>query len=329
MKNLLIALLLVVSVTLGALYFRQSSQSSRNTARVAELEAALKQKAETETKAVTAEKRVKELRSRLSETTGEAVQKSAQVAQLQQALATETNNPMKGFAAMFKSPEMREMIKKQQKAAMGPVIEMTYGPLFKQLNLNADQATYLKELVGKKIMSAAELGMEFLSGDLDKEKRQELAKRMEEETKAHEAQIKEFLGDANYAQFEYFEKTQLERQAVGQFKDQLALTDQPLTVEQVDQLTRAWYAEREAFKWTTDYGDQKRIGADPAEMLSEERLARFAEEQARFDAQFLGKARQFLTPEQLGEFEKFQASHSEFMLNSMKLGAKFLAPKGK
>ena len=135
MKNLVIVLLVVTTAVFGGWFFSQQKKTGLAESQVVELEAQLKKRQEADAKVVAKkEKQVKELRGRLNDTTAVAVEKSSQVSQLEQALtAAKTNSPVNGLAAMFKSPEMREMIKTQQKAVIGPMIDKTYSPLFQQL----------------------------------------------------------------------------------------------------------------------------------------------------------------------------------------------------
>ena len=59
----------------------------------------------------------------LSATAANAVEKSSQIAQLQDSLAAAKTNDANPLTAMFKDPKMKEMIKSQQKLVMGPMID--------------------------------------------------------------------------------------------------------------------------------------------------------------------------------------------------------------
>src|SRR5258708_1322216 len=147
MKNIVIALLLAGLVVVSALYVVQSGRLTRAGARADSAEATLKERDEADkTKSSLVQKRLKDLNGRLNATSATADEKSSQVAKLQESLAAaETNaSPGNALGNLFKSPEMREMIKAQQKAVMGPMIEKTYAGFFKQLNLPPEQKAGLK-----------------------------------------------------------------------------------------------------------------------------------------------------------------------------------------
>ena len=329
MKNLVIALLVLTTVLFGGYFLSQRQKASQAETKVADLEAQLKKRQEADAKvAAKKEKQVKELRGRLNETTAVAVEKSSQVSQLEQALtAAKTNNPGKGLADMFKSPEMKEMIKTQQKAVMGPMIDKGYASFFQQLNLNPEQASHLKNLIEKKMLGGAEVGMALLDGDLDQAKREALMKQIKDDGEAVNAEIKKFLGDQNYPQFEAYEKTLGERMQVGTFKDQMTVAGTPLAPAQESQLIQAMSEERQNFKFTTDYNDQSKLTGNLAEFFTEERLTQFAQEKAQLDQRSLTRAQQILTPEQYEAFAKSQATQRDMQMMGMKMAAKMFAPK--
>ena len=330
MKNIFIALLLLASVTLGALFLKdraarqtQAAQLSETQARLAAVEAQVKEKSDAVESARFAENKAKILQETLTATAAHAEEKSKEVASLQ--AAAKTNGVANPLAAMFKDPKMKEMIKSQQKLVMGPMIEKSYAGLFKQLNLTPEQATGLKDLLQGKMLVAADLGMSLLDGSLDAAKRAELGKQMKVDSDDYDAQIKQSLGDENFKAFENYEKMMPDRMAVGQFNDQLTGAASPMSAEQQQQLIQALNQERTGFKWTTDYSNQKPGDTDYAAMFSEEKLARFAQEKELFDQQFLGRAKTILTPEQYASYEQFQLAQREMQINAMKMAAKMFS----
>ncbi len=329
MKNFLLAITLTGIIALGALYYRQSDQLKLARRQIRELQANAEKLESEAQQAAAAAAKLKEMRARVNESTLSAVQKSTEVVKLQGQLAAAQTNAAggaKGFGEMFKSPEMREMIKAQQKAVMGPMLDKTYGPLFAQLNLSADQKSYLRDLMEKKMMASADAGMELMGGDADPAKRAELTKTIKDTTDAYNEQIKSFLGDANYAQYESYEKTQPERMQLSQFRDQLASSQTPLSADQEQQLVQAMATERANFKWTTDYANANKDPANLAEMFSEDHLNAFAQEKAQYDQVALARAQQILGPDQYKSFEQFLTSQTQMQITAMKLGAKMLAP---
>ncbi len=186
MKNIFIAILIFVSVALGAWCVSLQKQIETQTAQLTQTEnqlaavkAELNAKSEAIVDAKFAEARADILQKTLKETAANAEQESKKAEQLQKSLAAaKTNNPMHDLGAVFSDPKMREMIKSQQKAFMGPLIDKEYGALFKQLNLTSDQSAALKDLLQKKMMAGTDSGFSMLDGSLDATQRADLAKQV-------------------------------------------------------------------------------------------------------------------------------------------------------
>ncbi len=336
MKNVIVALLLVVAAGLGAFSIYQRNQLAQVRVELAKAETdlkaaqdALQEKSEADAKVSYAEKKAKILQETLSEASTAAAKQSQQVSKLEQSLeAAKTNTENKGLAAMFKDPEMKEMIKTQQKMVLGPMIEKMYGDMFQQLNLTPEQAAQVKDLLKQKMLAGTEIGMSMLDGSLDAAKRAELGKQIKDQTAAYDAQIKDLLGEEKYTEFKSYEKSTGDRMLVGQFRDQLAGSAGSLNPAQEKQLIDAMQEENSAFKWTTSPDKYQNPGdTDFSELLSEERLNKLATEKAALDQQVLERARQILTPDQLKQFEQFQGSQRQMQITAMKMAAKMFGVK--
>jgi hypothetical protein len=335
MKNVLIVILLAVSVALGAVFAHQRNQLAQLRAQLAGTESALaavqarlKEKSEAIENATLAESRAKLLQKTLTERSAAATEQSKQVEKLEQSLAdAKTNTPANPLAGMFKDPKMRDMIKSQQKAFMGPMIDKTYATLFQQLNLTPEQAAYVKDLIQKKMLANADSGMSMVADDLTADQRTELAKQIKESNDAFNAQLKEYLGDDNYQAYESYEKSLSDRMSVGQYRDQIAGTDAALSPAQEQQLIQAMSDERSSFQWTADYSNPNPADANFAEMFNEDRLSRFAEERARYDEQVLAKAKTILNAGQLKSFEEHLATQRRMQEISMKMAAQMFGKK--
>jgi hypothetical protein len=328
MKNIILAILLVVAVALSALCLAQRNKLqgqadllAQTETRLTAAEAQLKERAEAIENAKFAETKAKILQDTLSATASSAVEKSTKIAQLEDSLVNAKTNEANPLAAMFKDPKMKEMIKSQQKLVMGPMIDKSYAQLFKDLNLTPEQTSGLKELLQSKMLVAADMGMSMMDGSLDAAKRAELARQIKSDTDAYDAQIKQFLGDDNYKAFQSYEKTLSDRMAVSQFSDQLGSSMQ-MSPDQQQQLIQAMTEERTGFTWSTDYSNQNQANGDFTQMLTEDRLNRFAQEKARFDEQFLARAKQILSPQQYAAYEQFQTAQREMQINAMRMAAK-------
>src|ERR1700744_3661139 len=115
MKNLIIAILLIADITLGAVCFHLQKQIAQTRSQLAEAQTQLQKQSDAEASAAQAERKSKALQEALAETARAAGEKSKQAEQLQKSLAdAKPNNSTGGtnlFAAMFKDPTMRDMIK--------------------------------------------------------------------------------------------------------------------------------------------------------------------------------------------------------------------------
>lgn len=330
MKNILIVILLVSAVALGALFISERNKVKTLGEQLTQAQSALaatemqsKDKTEAAEKATLAEAKARILQDTLQQTAANVVEQSNQVAQLQ--AAAKTNAPANPFAAMFKDPKMKEMIKTQQKLVMGPMIEKNYSDIFKQLNLAPDQTAALKDLLQNKMLVGADMGMAMMDGSLDADKRAELGKQVKIDSDAYDTQIKTLLGDDNYKTFETYEKTVPDRMAISQFQDQLASSANPLTSDENQQLIQALNEERTGFKWTTDYNDKNPPNGDFAAMFTPDKLNTFAEEKERLDNQVLTRAKQILSSEQYASFQTYQTQQRDMQIAGLKMAAQMFS----
>jgi len=327
MKNLAIAILLAATCVLGALYLRQGRTATETQATVANLRLTV---SELESRLDEQEKRSSNLKDRLHDTRAKAVAKADEAAQLQEELtrsAATNAKPANPVAEMFKNPEMKELIKTQQKAVFSGMIDKNYRALFTGWQLAPEQSAGLKDLIVKKSLVDAGIGMAMISSEMDASKRAEMLQQAKTEKEGIDGEIKQFLGDEAFGQFQAYEKTIPERMAIGTFKDQQAAGAAALNAEQEAQLVQALTEERQNFKFTTDFYDQSRLKGDLAAYFTQENIDRFQQEKEQLDQQYLARARDILSAEQIGPFEKFLSSQRELQKTGMKMGMKMFAPK--
>lgn len=335
MKNVAIGILLVVSVALGGLWVQKNHQATQAAAR---LEALQKEVTELQASIAQRDERAASLRAKLEQSVVESAVNAGQAAQLSQALTNrlqavaraDTNaKPANPFAEMFKNPEMRELIKKQQQTAMAGIIDKNYADFLRSQPLSPEQASALKELITRKMAVGADLGMEMMSGELTAAQRADLTKRIKSDTDAITAEIKNFLGADNYAAFESYEKSLPDRMAVSGFKDQLAGGEMALTGDQEQQLIQAMAHEREGFKFTTDYSNQTSSMEDMFSQFTEDKLNVYFQEQEQLNQQYLARAQTILSPEQYAAYQKSLTAQQEMAKMGMKMAAQmFNAKKG-
>jgi len=336
MKTLAIIFLAVTALALGAWCRHQqvqiksqSAELARTGAALASVKAELAKQNEAIEHAQFAAANEKILQQVLTETEASTVAQAKKTERLEQSLAAaKTNNPLSGVAALFKDPQMRELIKSQQKAVLGPMLDKQYEALFRQLHLTPEQTAAMKDLLEKKMLGGMDTGFALLDNSLDASQRADLAKQAKSQADDFDTQIGQLLGDANNQTFQNYEKTIPDRTVVDQFSGQLAGTATALSASQQDQLIQALGDARSNFKWTTDLGNKPDVaGGDYTAMFSEDSINRFAQDKERFDQQFLTQAQQILTPEQLTAFQGFQKAQRDLQVAGMKMAAQMFAPK--
>ncbi len=328
MKTTFLIIAIVGCVALGILGVEQSkklkSQGDELAAtkqQVEGLEAELRQKEQDIEDAKVVQAKAKVLQQTLAESTTAAVAQSKKSEKLQQSLdEAQTNNPMRTMASMFKDPKMREMMKTQQKAVLGPMIDKQYSDFFKQMNLSPEQAATFKDLVSKKMLAGADAGLSMMDDSLDASQRADLGKQMKAETDAVDAEVKQFLGDNNYPAYQAYEKTVPDRMTLSQFNDQMAGTATALTPEQQNQMIQALSDARNNYTWNSGL-NQPNPGAngDIASLLTEDNIAKFTAEREQFDAKFLLTAQRILTPAQLDNYKSFQDQQRQLQLMGLKM----------
>jgi|ERR1041385_1317979 hypothetical protein len=324
MKNFTIIVLAIASLTLGTLCLRQHRTVSEAESNIAKLKTNV---SEIEDQLQEQQTVASNLEARLRQTRATAVAKAEQASQLEQTLTNKVQaeakakaqNPM---AEMFKNEDTKELIKTQQKAVLGPMIEKNYADYFASLQLTPEQSTALKDLILKKTMVDAEAGISLMSGESDQARRQEILKNAKDQKNAVDEQIKQFLGDDNYAQFQAYEKSQPERMALNMFKDQQGAGSNALTPDQEAKLIQLMSDQRQNFKFTTDFTDQSKFDGDFASYFTEDRINQFQKEMEQLYQNYSSQAQQILSGPQFEQFEKFLKGQRDLQTLGLKFGMK-------
>ena len=339
MKDICIGILLVTTVVFGGLSMFEQRKEHKAEVTIAHLN----QDVATLQNEVSQEKEhAANFREQLDEATANAEAKSAELAQLKSA-AMKTTDPEKGpkeskpsssetkagnsFGDMLQKPEMREMVKAQQKLVLSGMVDKNYAQLFANLGLSPEQSATLKDLVLKKMLVDAGMGVSLLGSDQDATKRADLLQQAKTEKDGINEQIKQFLGDDGYSQFQTYEKSQPERMGVNMFKDQLASGPSPLQPDQESQLIQALGEERQNFKFTTDFSDQSRLTSDFASTFTEEKIDQWKQEREQLDERYLLRAQSILSPDQVTAFKSYLVTQNQLQEAGLKLAGQMFAPK--
>lgn len=222
-------------------------------------------------------------------------------------------SPMEGFAEMFNSPEMKEMMHAQQKV----LLELTHVSLFKTLQLSPEKLEALKDLLSEKNMVLVDSSLEMMGGALSEEGQKNF-KSAKEMTVEFEDSIRSLLGEEDYMVYQEHEETKVERMQLAFFKQLLSPEDH-LDEEQELSLIDAMHEERESTLFTTGLDDQDSY--DPSK-LTEEAINQHIEELSRSQEKYIARAKEILTESQMVKFKNFLDQQRNMQEMGMKMAAK-------
>jgi uncharacterized protein YxeA len=327
MKNIIIGILLLTTLIFGGLYLTQNQKTSD-----AKFEAAgLRQKlVELESSVAQREEQAATLQTRLHDTQVKAIAKAEEVVQISEALTNRIQTNAKAsnpLGEMLKNKEMKEMIKTQQKTVLGTMTDKNYSPYFTSLNLTPEQSSSLKDLIVSRSLVDAEAGMAMMAGDNDPAKRKEMTEKTKADREAINAQIKDFLGDDNYTQFQTYEKTVPDRMTLSMYKDQQGSGPGALNPDQESQLLQAMGEERLNFKFTTDFSDQSKLNGDIASNFTEEKIDQYQHEIEELHQHYLDRAKSILDADQIDPFSKFLNGQREMQKVGFKMAMSLFGQK--
>jgi hypothetical protein len=225
----------------------------------------------------------------------------------------DNESPMSGIVEMIKQPGMKEMIRTQQKAQ----IETSHGSLFEELDLpDADMESF-KELLLKKQMALVDVGLEMMDASTTTDKRREIKNRIKELTAEYDKEIEAFLGEEDFALYKEYEETRPERMLVNHLKQSLSDADK-LEQQQEENLIWAMHEARSTSKFTKDYEEWEKN--DPTQ-YSPEFIAGWLERTKRLHEQYLMRAGEILTPEQLNQLKTSLEQQRSMREMAMKIAA--------
>jgi RNA polymerase sigma factor (sigma-70 family) len=227
---------------------------------------------------------------------------------------------------MFKTPAGKEMMRATMRTMSLKVVK-SYAKLFADLHLTAEQTAALKELMISKQMSGAEMAATAMAGQADTAQLREQGARVNAEQSAIEEQIKQLLGDDNYARYKEYGKNASERLTVTEFEEQLAGSSKQVSSDQEQQLVSAMIEERQNFKFTTDYSDPSRLTGDVAAYYTADRMRQYPMELEQLNQRFLERAQSIVSPEQLGAYQTSLAAQQARLIANMQIVAKIVAAK--
>jgi hypothetical protein len=226
------------------------------------------------------------------------------------------SNFFSGLAGMMKNPQMKEMVRAQQKM----MIDQMYGSLSKYMNLSADQLDALKNLLLERQMAMVDAGLSAMGGpEADR-------KQAAEDTMAikadYDQKIKDLLGPQDYQVFQDYDKTVAERVQMQMFKNSLP-TDAALTDQQEYDLISAMYEERKAMPVSSPLNNQT---SDPSQ-LTEEKIDQALKTLEQLQQRYTNRAAAILSPQQFQQFQQFLSQQQAMQTMSLKMAAQMFGNK--
>jgi len=224
--------------------------------------------------------------------------------------------PGDAIAEMYDLPEVKDMIRTQQKM----MLDQRYGELFDSLDLSEDTQAALKELLTVKLTAGMDSGLKLMEGKMSAEEYQRKLQSVGRKLQAAENEIRELLGENDYAYYEQFENTQMERTQVEMLRQNLPPERLP-TWEQENDLILAMYEERTEFVFDVPELEHPGLGVSG---MNEEQIQSHLDEMDRLHEQYLVRAATILDEEALGAFSNSLQQWLTMQEMSLRMAAKRL-----
>jgi RNA polymerase sigma factor (sigma-70 family) len=303
----LVVLVLVVIGTLALVIVRQRSEIA--SLRQAAEFAAAKQTEPARQPAATAQQPEPELPV-------EVVPTPPPPAPIEQPSSGSPSNFFSGLAGMMKNPQMKEVMRMQQKM----MLEQSFGPMFKSLNRPENEVDALKDLLLQRQLALMDAGMSAMSGsDEERKAAAETTKTLKEDC---DKKIKDLLDPQDYEVFQQYDQTAPERMQIQMFKGTLP-ADAMLTDQQESDLIAAMYEERKAIPPSSLMNNKS---PDPSQ-FTEENIAEALKQMEQLQQRYAERAAAILTPAQLEQFTKWQQQISTMQAAGLKMAAQMFGSK--
>ena len=169
----------------------------------------------------------------------------------------------------------------------------------------------------------------FQGGGTDADKA-EAIKNMSDEQKKFDEQLKGFLGEGRFAQYQEYSESMGERMILNQFQQQAATTDYPLRDDQSKQLLQVMKEESKSVKTALNAADPN--ASEQVRqfkmMSSDEEMNKFFDLQDQSNQRVYERARSILSPEQLNSFATFQSNQINMQRVSFNMARRMMGGDG-
>jgi len=227
-------------------------------------------------------------------------------------------NFMGAITEMMKSPQMKEMMRAQQKV----MVDKMYAALPRYLNLPDETRTRLNQLLLDRQQAMAELGLAMMNGsEEDRKKAAEDIKAVRTES---DQAIQELLGAQDYEVFKQYEASLSEQTHVSLFKDTLSGND-VLDEQQEYDLVAALYHARETLPQDSLLNQQN--PSPDATQLTEERIAETLKQMETLQKRYAEAAATVLDEAQLERFNQWQQQMATMQRAGLNIASKMFNQK--
>lgn len=217
----------------------------------------------------------------------------------QPADANNANPQPKNPAEIFRDPEMREAMMAQSKAAVAASIRSLLDSGLAELLTNEQTVALDQLLTEKGSLVWEQILIPMMTGEMNEAEMNAAGRAVRQTFAENTAQIRALLGEVGFEVFDWFEKTQPDRDTLSRFSPQFAQAGHELTAEQKSSLLALMNDERVNFQFQFDVGDPSKWNfEDPYANVTEERIQTYSHELEELNALVLKAAESVLTPEQ-------------------------------
>jgi hypothetical protein len=224
---------------------------------------------------------------------------------------------------MLSVPGMREAMERQQAVQ----IDMIYSRLFDQLQLSPQEREHFKKLLLERQKAQTDLSFKLMDDKLTSEQRQEIGAQIDQQRRAFDDTIRQFLNhEDDWQTFQHWEKTLPERTQYEMFgKGLFASSAEPLSAQQEQQLIDLM-AEVRA-RPGSGGNLLGKTNLDPS-LLTDDLIKRQMQQIEVNSRIVADRAAAFLTPTQLQTLKAYQEQTASMTKSGIEM-SKMLFPKKK
>jgi hypothetical protein len=249
------------------------------------------------------EKQTKYLQKRLR-ASGENPPASRPLPQVDSAAASKPT----GMSQMFRDAMMKEGLRSEAKVAIVKTVQKLFDAgLAARLQLNPEQSASLRQLLTERASILWEkMLVPMTTGEIDEASMASAGQAIKQAIDDNAAQIRALLGDDGYSAYQWFDKTQSERDEANGFAAAASAVGHNLTADQQSQLLDLMTTERAGFKFQYDLGDPAKLDFEHwFDNFSDEKINAYQQDMEQLNGRIVQGAQGVLTPDQSAQLNDF------------------------